>query len=463
MMALKKNEQAPQGRIAKARHAGQESCDLVMGLGATGLSFARYLQRTGASARFVDTRSEPPGKAELETLIKDVDLTLGQPPADLLDTVGRILVSPGISDSDPLLSAARRRNIEIISDIELFSRAVQAPYVAVTGSNGKSTVTTVLGLMCEASGLKGLTGGNLGRPALDLLADERPDFYILELSSFQLQRTATLPVDVAVLLNISPDHIDWHGSENAYREAKYRVFREAKTVVINRDEPPAGARIARAERAISFGSDEPEDGQYGLREDGGITYLARGQQLLLATHEIAMRGRHNYLNALAALAVGELMGLRLPAMLQVLNEFPGLAHRMRHVATRRGVEYINDSKATNTGAAVASIESIDSDLVLIAGGDSKGGDFALLAQALQGKLRAAVLMGKDATKIALALDGLAPIVEVPDMQAAVKQAAKLARPGDTVLLAPACASLDQYRNFAERGDVFARHVEALGS
>jgi UDP-N-acetylmuramoylalanine--D-glutamate ligase len=317
--------------------------------------------------------------------------------------------------------------------------------------------------MCDAAGKRGLTGGNLGRPALDLLVDETPEFYVLELSSFQLQRTATLPAAVAVLLNISPDHIDWHGSEQAYIEAKYRVYREAATVVINRDQPPAANRIAKAQRVISFGAGEPEDGQYGLRQDDGVTYLARGKQLLLANHEVAMRGRHNYLNALAALAVGELMGLPMSAMLQVLNEFPGLPHRMRYVATRRGVEYINDSKATNTGAAVASVESIDTPLVLIGGGDSKGGDFALLATALQGKLRAAVVMGKDAGKLAAALDGLAPIVHVEDMQSAVKQAAAMATDGDTVLLAPACASLDQYRNYAERGDTFARHVEALGS
>ena len=461
MMALRKTSQAPQGHTAKARNAGPNSCDLVMGLGITGLSFARYLQRTGGAARFVDTRKEPPGQAELKALLPNAEISVGETTTGLLDGISRILVSPGISDSDTLLKEARRRDIKVVSDIELFAKAAQAPFVAVTGSNGKSTVTTLLGLMCDAAGKRGLTGGNLGRPALDLLVDDIPDFYVLELSSFQLQRTATLPAEVAVLLNISPDHIDWHGSEQAYIEAKYRVYREAKAVVINRDQPPAASRIANAQRVIGFGAGEPDDGQYGLRQDDGVTYLARGKQLLLASHEVAMRGRHNYLNGLAALAVGELMGLPLSAMLQVLNEFPGLPHRMRHVATRRGVEYINDSKATNTGAAVASVESIDTPLVLIGGGDSKGGDFALLATALQGKLRAAVVMGKDANKLAAALDGLAPIVHVDDMRSAVKQAAVMTTAGDTVLLAPACASLDQYRNYAERGDMFARYVEAL--
>jgi UDP-N-acetylmuramoylalanine--D-glutamate ligase len=463
MMALRKTSQASQGHTAKARNAGPDSCDLVMGLGITGLSFARYLQRTGGTARFVDTRKEPPGQAELKALLPNVEISVGEPTAALLDGVSRILVSPGISESDTLLKQARQRDIKVVSDIELFAQAAPAPFVAVTGSNGKSTVTTLLGLMCDAAGKRGLTGGNLGRPALDLLVDEIPDFYVLELSSFQLQRTAMLPAAVAVLLNISPDHIDWHGSEQAYIEAKYRVYREAMAVVINRDQPPAANRIAKAQRVISFGAGEPEDGQYGLRQDDGVTYLARGKQLLLASHDVAMRGRHNYLNGLAALAVGELMGLPTSAMLQVLHEFPGLPHRMRYVATRRGVEYINDSKATNTGAAVASVESIDTPLVLIGGGDSKGGDFALLATALQGKLRAAVVMGKDANKLGAALDGLAPIVHVDDMQSAVKQAAAMATAGDTVLLAPACASLDQYRNYAERGDLFARHVEALGS
>ncbi len=463
MMALQKKRQASQGQTAKARDAGGDRCDLVMGLGVTGLSFARYLQRSGAKARFVDTRNDPPGQAELKALLPDVVLNVGKPSPDLLDNVQRIMVSPGISDSDSLLVEARRRGIEIVSDIELFAKAAKAPFIAITGSNGKSTVTTLLGLMCDAAGLRGLTGGNLGRPALDLLVDEKPEFYVLELSSFQLQRTATLPAAVSVLLNISPDHIDWHGSEEAYIEAKYRVYKDAQAVVINRDEPPAVSRIAHARQVISFGADEPAEDQYGLRVVDGVTYLARGKQLLLATHEVAMRGRHNYLNSLAAMAVGELMGLPLPAMLQVLHEFPGLPHRMRHVATRRGVEYINDSKATNTGAAIASVESIDTMLVLIGGGDGKGGDFTSLANALRGKLRAAVLMGKDADKMALAFDGLAPIAHVADMQTAVERAAEFAVSGDTVLLAPACASLDQYKNYAERGDMFAHYAEALRS
>ncbi|HEY5654720.1 MAG TPA: cyanophycin synthetase, partial [Woeseiaceae bacterium] len=215
-------------------------------------------------------------------------------------------------------------------------------------------------------------------------------------------------------------------------------------------------------RTISFGADAPEDIQYGLRTEDGITYLARGKQLLLASHEVALRGRHNYLNALAALAIGDLMELPMAAMLQVLHEFPGLPHRMRHVATRRGVEFINDSKATNTGAAVASIESVDNTIVLIAGGDGKGGDFSALARALQGKLRGAVLMGKDAQRIGSALADMAPTVFVDDMQQAVAEAANMAAEGDTVLLAPACASIDQYKNYAQRGDMFAAAVEALG-
>ena len=270
-------------------------------------------------------------------------------------------------------------------------------------------MTTLLYHMCRADGRKALAGGNLGEPALDLLEEPTPDIYVLELSSFQLQRTQTLPAAVAVLLNVSPDHLDWHADEAEYRESKYRIFREARAAVINRADAEARRQSALLDRVISFGSDAPESGQYGLRIEDGETYLARGETLLFAASDLAMYGMHNQLNALAALAAGELLGLSMPAMLQVLAEFPGLPHRMQFVARVAAVDYINDSKATNVAAAVASINSVDGMLVLIAGGDGKGGDFRDLAAAVDGKLRAAVLIGKDAEKIALALDTVMPV------------------------------------------------------
>lgn len=461
MMALESNKMAHGGQGARGKNPVAAG-DLVVGLGATGLSFARYLQRRGESARFADSRSQAPGQQELQRLLPDAEILLGAFDVAMLDNAARILVSPGIGEQEPLLAEARKRQLEIVSDIELFAREAKAPVVAITGSNGKSTVTTLVQLMCEAAGIRGLAGANLGVPALDLLAEPVPDFYVLELSSFQLQRTRSLRAQVAAVLNVSADHLDWHGTEQDYRAAKYRIYKGARFAVVNRDDPPPASAVAGAQRTVSFGPDVPEDVQYGLRVEDGITYLARGKQLLIATHEMALRGQHNCMNALAALAIGDLMGLPLSAMLQVLHEFPGLPHRMRHVTTRRGVEFINDSKATNTGAAVASIESVNGTIVLIAGGDGKGADFGELAAALQGKLRGAVLLGKDAKRIARVLEDLAPTVFAEDMQMAVNEAAALAAEGDTVLLAPACASIDQYRNYAERGEQFAQAVEALG-
>ena len=433
--------------------------DLVLGLGATGLSIARYLRRRAGDPLFFDTRKQPPGIEELDALWPDAELLLGD--VRLPAGVERIIASPGIADSHPLLANARQQNIEIVSDIELFAREARAPFAAVTGSNGKSTVTTLLYHMCRAGGRNALAGGNLGEPALDLLERPVPDIYVLELSSFQLQRTQTLPAAVAVLLNVSPDHLDWHSSAAEYRRSKYRIFREAQAAVINRADAEACRQSASLDRVISFGSDTPDSGQFGLRIENGATYLARGEKLLFAVNDLAMVGAHNQLNALAALAAGELLGLSMPAMLQVIAEFPGLPHRMQFVARVGGVDYINDSKATNVAAAVASINSIDGSLVLIAGGDGKDGDFQDLAAAVDGKLRAAVLIGADAEKIALALDTVMPVHFAADLRAAVTAAATYAESGDSVLLAPACASFDQFKNYGERGDVFAAAVGAL--
>src|SRR5690606_29176812 len=253
------------------------------------------------------------------------------PPGSLTD-VGRIIVSPGISDNDPLLKAARAAQVQIVSDIELFVQEAKAPLIAITGSNGKSTVTTLVALMCEAAGRKVLSGANLGKPALDLLAEEEPELYVLELSSFQLVRTRRLPAAVAVLLNISPDHLDRHGSASAYREAKLRIFHEAKAAVFNRAEPDTEQAIPEGIPRVSFGLDEASGKNYGVVTEDGQQFLARGAQLLLETSDMALEGSHNHANALAALATGQLLGLHLSPMLQVLTEFPGLPHRMQFVA-----------------------------------------------------------------------------------------------------------------------------------
>ncbi|MBT8102675.1 MAG: UDP-N-acetylmuramoyl-L-alanine--D-glutamate ligase [Gammaproteobacteria bacterium] len=433
--------------------------DLVVGLGATGLSIARYLRRADRDAMFFDSRRKPPGIKELDEVWPNAEVLLGD--AQLPGGIARIIASPGISDSHPLLANARKRHVEVVSDIELFARAAKAPFVAVTGSNGKSTVTTLIYHMCQADGRTALAGGNLGEPALDLLRYPIPQLYVLELSSFQLHRTQTLPAAVAVLLNVSRDHLDWHADVSEYRRSKYRVYREAQAAVINRSDGEAAKHTEHCERVISFGSDAPANNQFGICSEDGKLYLARGDELLISVNDVAMVGVHNQLNALAALAAGELIGLSMAAMLQVLAEFPGLPHRMRFVARIGAVDYINDSKATNVAAAVASVNSIDGLLVLIAGGDGKGGDFADLAEALDGKLRAAVLIGTDAEKIAAALHPGARVEYADDMAAAVRTAASCAESDDTVLLAPACASLDQFKNYMARGDAFRDAVQAL--
>lgn len=446
---------------AKKKRAGATQPNLVFGLGATGMSVARYLKRKNIAARFVDTRESPPGLDELGEIDPHADIVLGKAPDNLVKNTARIIVSPGVSDTEPLLVAARKAGIEVVSDIELFVHEAVAPLIAVTGSNGKSTVTTLLSLMCDATGINGIAGANLGEPALDLLEKDTPDFYILELSSFQLQRTATLPLKVAVLLNISPDHLDWHASEVEYRKAKYRIFREAECTVFSRDDAEAPKHIASGAARISFGLDEPGEDQFGIRNEDGVEFLARGEQLLLSTSDVAMVGAHNRANALAALAAGELMGIKLPAMLQVLHEFPGLPHRMQYIACINGADFINDSKATNVGAAVASVESVPGLVVLIAGGQGKGGDFDAFARNVCSKLRSAVLFGEDAAVIEEAFAGLTPTARVAGLHDAVKSAAEMAEAGDTVLLAPACASFDQYPDFAARGDDFRDAVMDL--
>lgn len=433
--------------------------DFVLGLGATGLSIARYLHRKDIDALFFDTRETPPGVDELMSLFPDAEVLLGD--AELPGNVERVIASPGIADSHPILIDARKARLEVLSDIELFAREAKAPFIAVTGSNGKSTVTTLLYHMCRAAGLEVYAGGNLGEPALDLLDKPAPDIYVLELSSFQLQRTHRLPAAVSILLNISPDHLDWHASIDEYRQTKYRVFREAKAAVINRADPRALDFVANIRDVTSFGVDAPEDGHYGLRVEDGETYLARGETLLLSVRDLVLFGRHNQANALAAMAAGELAGLDTASMLQVLCEFPGLPHRMQFVDRIGGVSYVNDSKATNVAAAVASIDSVDGRIVLIAGGVGKGAEFSELASALENKLRAAVLIGEDAEKIAAELDTMSPVSFASDMNEAVRHAAAYAEADDTVLLAPACASLDQYRNYGERGDAFASAVREL--
>ena len=434
---------------------------LVYGLGGTGLSLARYLKRRGEHALFLDSRREPPGIDELEQVLPGADIMLGRLDERKLSGVSRIVVSPGIPEHDELLARLRATGVRIVSDIDLFVGDCTAPFVAITGSNGKSTVTSLVALMCEQAGVRALPGGNLGKAALDLLADEPPEYYVLELSSFQLQRTHRLPSRVSVLLNVSPDHLDWHRDEDEYLAAKRRIFDEAESLVFNRDDASTKPSGDDNRASISFGLGRAPAGHFGIIEVDGEAHLALGEDALIPVRQVALVGRHNYANALAAMAVGKLIGLPFEPMLEALRVFDGLPHRMQFVREIDGVRYINDSKATNVGAAIAAVHSVDGPVVLLAGGQGKGGDFDALATAVAPKLKGVAVFGEDSEKLEAAFDGMCKVFPVADLSAAVEIAHSIAAPGDTVLLAPACASFDQFANFPARGDAFCRLVREL--
>jgi UDP-N-acetylmuramoylalanine--D-glutamate ligase len=425
---------------------------VVLGLGLTGLSVARHLHAQGRPFAVADTRTRPPRLEALRALAPEAPLHLGPFDPSLLAGARRLIVSPGVVLGEAAIRQALACGVEVIGDVELFARAARAPVVAITGSNGKSTVTELMAEMARRAGRQVRAGGNLGPPALDLLQGPEPELYVLELSSFQLETLHSLRPKAAVVLNLSADHLDRHGDLQRYAATKARVYRGAERCVVNRDEPRALA--AAGHDNIGFGLDHPSQGHYGLCTRAGEVGLARGSQWLLGEGELRITGRHNLANALAALALGEAVGLDLTPMLDALRGFAGLAHRTQWVAEHRGVRWYNDSKGTNVGATLAALEGLPGPVVLIAGGVGKGADFTVLRAALARKARAVVLMGRDARLIAGQLRGAVPLSFAEDMRAAVAQAAQQARAGDSVLLSPACASFDMYRDYAQRGEAF---------
>ncbi len=447
---------------------------VVVGLGKTGASCLRYLAKRGIAVSATDTRRSPPGLAELGDLAKKLDIRLGGFDLSLLDGASQVLMSPGVSLEEPIASQARARGIEVLGDIELFARAVQAPVIGITGTNGKSTVTSLVARMGAAAGRRVLAGGNLGHPALDLLEQPAPDLYVLELSSCQWETTTSLELLAAVVLNVTADHLDRYASVSAYARAKARIFAKASTVVLNADDPRVaamragltgvaaqrGAALRDPPRILTFSTQRP-DSDFALLHIGDRIHLARRGEPVLDISRMKITGLHNAANALAALALGEAAGLKLSAMLEALETFPGLEHRSAWVADLAGVRYIDDSKGTNVGATLAAVSGLSGPLILIAGGQGKGQDFSPLAAAVRGKVRHAVLIGKDAAVVESALRGVCTTERAATMDAAVSAAAAVARPGDTVLLSPACASFDMFRDYAQRGDVFAAAVRAL--
>lgn len=437
---------------------------IVVGLGKSGMSLVRFLAQQGVRFAVADTRANPPELATLQRDYPQVDVRCGELDVDFLCRASELYVSPGLALATPALQQAAARGVKMSCDIELFARHAKAPIIAITGSNAKSTVTTLVGEMAAAAGKKVAVGGNLGTPALDLLNDE-VELYVLELSSFQLETTDQLNAEVATCLNISEDHMDRYAGMPQYHLAKHRIFRGARQVVVNRDDALSRPLIADQVPCWEFGLGKPDFKRFGLIEEGGEKHLAFQFEALLPTSALKIRGAHNQSNALAALALGHAAGLPMAPMLATLQTFAGLAHRCQWVRELRGVSYYDDSKATNVGAALAAIEGLGADiagkLVLIAGGDGKGADFSALKAPVAKFCRTVVLLGRDAEMLAAALGDAAPLVRVSSLEEAVQRAASLAETGDAVLLSPACASLDMFKNFEERGRLFAQAAEGL--
>ncbi|WP_430008996.1 UDP-N-acetylmuramoyl-L-alanine--D-glutamate ligase [Methylophaga lonarensis] len=444
----------------KAAHI--ENC-LIVGLGKTGLSCARFLLAQGMDVVVMDTRDNPPCLPELQQSWPQVVVRTGQLDQDWLLRADKVLLSPGVDPRLPEIVAAKEAGVDVIGDIELFARHVNAPVIAVTGSNGKSTVTTLISEMASLSGKNVVTGGNLGTPALDLLSDTPPDFYILELSSFQLETVSSLNAFASVVLNLSADHLDRYDSIHDYQQAKARIYNGDGVMVINRDDPIVQQMMQPDRNVIGFSLQQTAGVDFGLIEQDETLWLAEGQTPLMPVNELGIAGRHNIANALAALALGSAMALPIDAMLQCLKSFKGLAHRCRLVRVQNDVRWFNDSKATNVGACIAAIEGLaeDGNVVLIAGGMAKDQDFSPLTEVFTQSLRALVLFGVDAAKIAAVTPASVAIHYAANMQDAVEKAASVAHQGDVVLLSPACASFDMFKGYEDRGTQFEQAVREL--
>ncbi len=436
----------------------QSSKVLVVGLGNTGISVAHYLQSLGFKFAIIDSRAKPPMMDEFFQQMPDTPVFTGGFDEAAFKVATHLVVSPGVSLNEQAIIKAIANGSKIVSDIDLFACSVDAPIVAISGSNGKSTVTTMLGEMAKAAGVQVGVGGNLGTPALDLLA-LNAQLYVLELSSFQLERTSALNAAAATVLNISADHLDRHVGIVEYAREKQRIFRGDGVMIINADDSIVYAMQDDSRKTFTFSINKKAD--FYLAYKGDIEYLMHNESCLMPLAELPLEGRHNAANALAALALGVAAGLDEQVMCDALRKFKGLSHRMQRVAEIRGVTWVNDSKATNIGACVAALQGYSRKVILIAGGDAKGADMNELMPAIKEKAKSVVLIGKDAGLIKQALNGCVPVYPADNMAQAVQIAAGLAEAGDSVLLSPACASLDQYKNYQDRGDKFTKSVLAL--
>jgi UDP-N-acetylmuramoylalanine--D-glutamate ligase len=483
---------------------------LVLGLGESGLAMARWLARCGAAVRVADTREMPDRLSNLRDAVPDAEFIGGPFAAGLVDGIDFVVVSPGLAPGCELASiipAASEKNIPVWGEIELFAQALAAlrterayapKIIAITGTNGKTTVTRLTGLLCKRAGLTVQVAGNISPAALDVLhaaldQDALPQVWVLELSSFQLHTTASLQADAATVLNITQDHLDWHGDMTSYARDKARIFGSRTIRVLNRDDPLVMQMAAPLAQVLTFGADEPEHADcFGLVNQNGMQWLSvavaaeEGEKKrrkkdsiempvsinrLMPADALKIRGQHNAVNALAALALCRAVDLPLAPLLHGLREYHGEPHRVELVATIGGVEYYDDSKGTNVGATVAALNGLGASqgsgarrLVLIAGGDGKGQDFSPLAQAVSKYARAVLLIGRDAGGIRAVIQetpGLESIIDCDTLEQAVQRASELAQTGDAVLLSPACASFDMFRDYAHRAQVFVDAVREI--
>ena len=438
---------------------------VVAGLGISGVAAVNFLHEHGYRVAVTDSRKTPPGHDQIPS---DVQTSFGQLDQELLLQAEEIVISPGLDPQLPEIQAAIAQGIAVVSEIQILRRFTDKPIMAITGSNAKSTVTTLIGLMAKDAGVKVAVGGNLGRPALDLTKDD-PELYILELSSFQLETTSYLHAEVAVILNMSEDHLDRHGDMMGYHTAKHRIFQGVKKVVYNRDDSLTRPLVPDATPMQSFGLNAPDMNQYGiLKENDGTMWLARGRERILKSSEMYIQGTHNVANALACLALGEAIGLPLASMLDTLKTFKGLEHRCEFVKEVQGVRYYNDSKGTNIGATLAAIDGLGAAIepqqgkvAIILGGQGKGQDFTALRDALSKYAKLAVLIGEDRAVIEQAIAGTTTLLHAASLQEAVELCQQHTQAHDVVLLSPACASFDMFKGYSERGHQFVECVNTL--
>ncbi len=439
---------------------GKNRETVVIGLGVTGLSMARYLHDCGISFVMADTRTLPPKLDTFKKKFPSVEIYLGELSTSLFKGAKQILVSPGVDINNQHIRAAVRQGAECYGDVELFASNTQKPIVAITGSNGKSTVTSLVTAMAKSAGVKAYAGGNLGPPAIELLSFHDAELFVLELSSFQLESTHSLKPRVSAVLNISPDHLDRHKNVDRYTSIKAKIYAGAAASIINRDDKLV-AKMKTSGTVVSFGLSHSSDEGFGVVHDGGNIFLAKGKHCLLATKELALQGETGVLNSLAALAIGEVLGLSLEKMLGTLKDFKGLPHRLSLIGRAGGVSWFNDSKGTNIGASISSLRSLQTDIILLAGGVFKGGNLHLLHDAVSRHARHVVLFGQDAGLLEQALHGAASTHTANSIRDAVCIAQNLSKSGDKVLLSPACASFDMYENYIARGEDFEFCVKEI--